>query len=169
MKDSSHKTSHCFPGRVYTPERTRLNVALISRCQAWSLSHMRHTNDRQPGAYRTLNKRGHIPCVFPHGDTSCSRGRVGYWKSTGDWPRKTLPLPKALSALFVFFFLLLSRCLSFSLSPFSLSSPFNPSMPPAPLPPLFSTLSLDLWMLGLKLWCNIYSVVVELTVAVMQR
>lgn len=35
---------------------------------------VRHTNDCQPGAYRTPNKRGHIPCVFPHEDTSCSRG-----------------------------------------------------------------------------------------------
>lgn len=78
------------------------SVSLI--CQAWSLSHIRHTNDRQPGAYHALNKRGRIPCVFPHEDTSCSRGRVGFWVSFGNIPRTTLPPPKVLSAHFAFLF-----------------------------------------------------------------
>lgn len=104
LKDSSHKTSHCFPRRDLT-QKGLWSVAPISFCQAWSLSHIRHTTDRQTGAYRTLNKRGHIPGVFPHEDTSCSGGEEwDNWGSAGDWPRATLPLPKVLSALFVFFF-----------------------------------------------------------------
>lgn len=109
LKDSSHKDQSLFSWEGLT-QKGLWSVALISLCQAWSLSHIRHTNDRQPGAYHTLNKRGHIPCVFPHEDTSCSRGREGYWESTGDWPRMTLPLPKVLSALFVFS---LSLCLHY--------------------------------------------------------
>lgn len=92
LEDSSHWTSHCFPRRVL-PRKGLPSAALICLCQAWSLSHIRHTSDRQPGAYHTLNKRGHIPCVFPHEDTSCSRGSLGHGESTGDWLRTTHPLP----------------------------------------------------------------------------
>lgn len=107
------------------------SVSLI--CQAWSLSHIRHTNDRQPGAYHALNKRGRIPCVFPHEDTSCSRGRVGFWVSFGNIPRTTLPPPKVLSAHFVFLFFF----------PSLLSSSFNKFLPPTLLPtPLISPFGL---------------------------
>lgn len=77
-KDSSHELSHCFPRRALPlPRKDCWSVALISLCQACSSSYRRHINDRQPEAYRTLNKRGRIPCVFPHEDTSCSSGMQG--------------------------------------------------------------------------------------------
>lgn len=47
------------------------------------------THQRCPtGAYRTLNKRGRIPDVFPHEATSCSGGRTGCWESTGESAEK---------------------------------------------------------------------------------
>lgn len=54
LRDSSHELSHCFPSEALT--LNGLSGGLIGLCQAWSLSHIRHTSDRQPGAYHTLNK-----------------------------------------------------------------------------------------------------------------
>lgn len=85
------------PGRL-------LSVALIALCQAWSSSHIRHTNC-QTGAYRTLNKRGHIPGVFPHEVTSCSRGKVGCWEFTGGSGEKDTSSAEGLiSSAYVFYF-----------------------------------------------------------------
>lgn len=69
---------------------------------------------------------------------------MGCCESTGDGLRRTLPLPKGLSALFMFYF---------SLS--SLSSSFNPSPPPTLLPALLIP-PIRIVRLGLKLWYNIY-------------
>lgn len=131
-----------FRGGSY-PERT---VECCSDQPLPSLELVTHKTHkcRQTGAYRTLNKRGHIPYVFPHEVTSCSRGRMGWWESTGDGLRRTLPLPKGLSALFMFYF---------SLS--SLSSSFHPSPPPTLLPALL-ILPIGIVRLGLKPWYNIY-------------
>lgn len=117
-----------FLGGSY-PERT---VECCSDHPLPSLELVTHKTHkcRQTGAYRTLNKRGHIPYVFPHEVTSCSRGRMGCWESTGDRLRRTLPLPKDLSALFMFFFSLslsvftifIFRSISTSHSFFPLSS-----------------------------------------------
>lgn len=100
-KDSDHKTSHCFSGRVL-PRKT---AECRSDRPLPSLELVTHKTHKccQTGAYRTLNKRGHIPGVFPHEVTSCSRGRMGCWEFTGDLLRRTLPPPKVLSALFMFF------------------------------------------------------------------
>lgn len=108
---------------------------------------------RQTGAYRTLNKRGHIPYVFPHEVTSCSRGRVGCWESTGIRLRTTLPLPKVLSAL--------CCCCFFFFSPSSLSSSFNPSLPPTLLPalPVPSHWNCEAWsdaLVQYSLYCGDY-------------
>lgn len=119
LKDSSYELSHHFPRRAL-PRKDCWSVALISLCQAWSSSHTRHTNDRQPEAYRTLNKRGRIPCVFPHEDTSWSRAAVGCRVSMGELAQNNTSSAEGLSALLVCFFLL--------------SSFFNPSLPPTALP-----------------------------------
>lgn len=122
------QTSHCFPWRVL-PERA---VECCSDQPLPSLELVTHKTHkcRQTGAYRTLNKRGHIPYVFPHEVTSCSRGRLGCWESTGDRLRTTLPLPKGLiSSICVFFFSLCLQYLHLSIHPylplsFQLSSSF---------------------------------------------
>lgn len=100
-KDSDRETSHCFSGRVL-PRKT---AECRSECPLPSLELVTHKTHKccQTGAYRTLNKRGHIPGVFPHEVTSCSKGRMGCWEFTGDLLRRTLPPPKVLSALFMFF------------------------------------------------------------------
>lgn len=73
-----------LPVDGHTQEGLLVSVALIAVCQACSSSHTQDTHERRrTGAYRTLNKRGRIPDVFPHEVTSCSRGRAGCWESTG--------------------------------------------------------------------------------------
>lgn len=125
LKDSSHKTSHCFPRRVLP----RKAVECCSDHPLPSLEIVTHKTHkcRQTGAYRTLNKRGHIPGVFPHEVTSCSRGRMGCWEFTGDLPRRTLPPPEDLSALFLFFFSPL--CLHYLHLSIHLYLPFSVSLP----------------------------------------
>lgn len=54
LRDSSHELRHCFSSEGLP--LNGLSGALIGLCQAWSLSHIRHTSDRQPGAYHTPNK-----------------------------------------------------------------------------------------------------------------
>lgn len=134
-----------FLGGSY-PERT---VECCSDHPLPSLELVTHKTHkcRQTGAYRTLNKRGHIPYVFPHEVTSCSRGRMGCWESTGDRLRRTLPLPKDLSALFMFFFSL-SLCLHYLHLSIHL---YLPLFFPALLIPPIGIARLDV-----KLWCNIY-------------
>lgn len=144
-----------------------MSVALIALCQACSLSHT-HTEDtherRRTGAYRTLNKRGRIPDVFPHEVTSCSGGKNGmlgiHW---GNRPRRTLPPPKDLSALFMFFHHSPSlppppslTSLSSSLDP-SPPSPHPPPLPSHPDPSSRSSLipPAGIARLDLKLWSNI--------------
>lgn len=134
--DSHHETSHCFSGRVL-PRRT---AECRSDRPLPSLELVTHKTHKrcQTGAYRTLNKRGHIPGVFPHEVTSCSRGRMGCWEFTGDLLRRTLPPPKVLSALFMFFF-------SFSLLLFP--HYFHLSIHLYPPVPLSVSLPVELWIL----------------------
>lgn len=78
-----------LPVDGHTQEGLLVSVALITLCQACSSSHTQDTHERRrTGAYRTLNKRGRIPDVFPHEVTSCSRGRAGCWESTGGSARE---------------------------------------------------------------------------------
>lgn len=146
-KGSNLKTSHCFSGRVL-PRKT---AECRSGCPLPSLELVTHKTHKrcQTGAYRTLNKRGRIPGVFPHEVTSCNRGRMGCWEFTGDLLRRTLPPPKVLSALFMF-----SPSLSSPLS--SLFSSFYPSVAPSLtvcVPPS------GIMTLDLKLCFNIYCIV----------
>lgn len=139
-KDSDRETSHCFSGRVL-PRKTAECRSVRPLPSLELVTHKTH-KCCQTGAYRTLNKRGHIPGVFPHEVTSCSKGRMGCWEFTGDLLRRTLPPPKVLSALFMFF-------------PQSL-----------PLPPHYFHLSIHLYLpvllavsLPVELWISIYCIV----------
>lgn len=72
---TDRETSQCFSGRVLprTTAECRSDRPLPSLELVTHKTHKRC----QTGAYRTLNKRGHIPSVFPHEVTSCSRGKNG--------------------------------------------------------------------------------------------
>lgn len=134
-REAQNETSHCFCGRV-SPRKT---AECRSDRPLSSLELVTHKTHKccQTGAYHTLNKRGHIPGVFPHEVTSCSRGRMGCWEFTGDLLRRTLPPPKVLSALFMFF------SFSLPLSPHYFHLSIHLYLPV----PLSVSLPVELWIL----------------------
>lgn len=106
------ETSHRFSGMVL-PRKT---AECRSERPLPSLELVTHKTHKccQTGAYHTLNKRGHIPGVFPHEVTSCRRGKNGmlgiHWGSAG----KDTSFAEGLSSsVYVFFLLFPTLCTIF--------------------------------------------------------
>lgn len=90
-----------------------------------------HINDRQRGAYRTKQKGPHSLRIPTRGHILQQTGaELDAGGPLGIGPRTTLPPPKVLSALFVFFF----HSLSLSPSVFTVSALSTHPQPPTPLP-----------------------------------
>lgn len=124
------------------PERTAPSMSLWSASARPGTCHIHNTIDRQAAAYHTLNKRGHIPDVFPHGTHPGAGGKSGilgfHW---GLAAKDTSSAQGLISAVCIF---------PKPLFCFSVSLPFSPSLPPPPPPPPLNSSSslMDLWG-----WC----------------
>lgn len=95
MKDSSRKNKSLFSEEGLT-QKGLLSVTVIGLCQAWSLSHIRHTNaaNQEP---ITQNKRGPHSLRIPTRGYILQQGKSGMLgESAGDRLRATLPLPEGL-------------------------------------------------------------------------
>lgn len=145
MKDSSRKNKSLFSEEGLT-QKGLLSVTVIGLCQAWSLSHIRHTNaaNQEP---ITQNKRGPHSLRIPTRGYILQQGKSGMLgESAGDRLRATLPLPEGLISSVCVFSLSLFTIFIFQ----SISTSHSSTRPPHP--------SLWNWVWS---W-NIYTIV-ELT------